>query len=72
MSEDLEELTTFFTQVANFKYLIILFGLYNKSASWQNLITNILFNFSHGFVQADFHDILIHSKILKDHYSHIH
>ena len=71
MSKDLEELTTFFTRFAAFKYLVMPFGLCNGPASWQHLINNTLFNFLHRFVQAYLDDIFIYSKTLKDHRLHV-
>ncbi len=71
MSEDSKELTTFLTRFGAFKYLVIPFGLYNRPASWQYLINDTLFDFLHRFVQAYLDDILIYSKTLKDHRSHV-
>ena len=71
MLEDSEELTIFFTRFGAFKYLVIPFGLCNRPASWQHLINNTLFDFLHRFVQAYLDDILIYSKTLKDHRSHV-
>ena len=50
MSEDSEELTTFLTTIDAFKYLIMLFGLYNSSASWQHFINNTLYDFLNCFI----------------------
>ena len=71
MSEDLEELTTFLTRFGAFKYLVMLFGLYNGPASWQHLINDTLFNFLYCFVQVYFDNILIYNKTLKKHHSHV-
>ena len=71
MSEDLEELTTFLTRFGAFKYLVMPFGLCNGPASWQHLINDTLFDFLHCFVQAYLNDILIYSKTLKEHNSHV-
>ena len=71
MSEDLEELTTFLTRFGVFKYLVMPFGLYNGPASWQHLINDTLFDFLHRFIQAYLDDILIYSKTLQDHRSHV-
>ena len=71
MSEDSEELTTFLTRFGTFKYLVMPFDLCNDPASWQYLINDILFNFLHCFVQAYFDNILIYSKMLKEHHSHV-
>ena len=71
MSEDSEELTTFLTRFGAFKYLVMPFGLCNGPASWQHLINDTLFDFLHRFVQAYLDNILIYSKTLKEHHSHV-
>ena len=71
MSKDSEELTTFLTRFGTFKYLVMPFGLCNGPASWQHLINDTLFDFLHRFVQAYLDNILIYSKTLKEHHSHI-
>ena len=50
MFKDSEELNTFLTRFGAFKYLIMQFGLFNGTASWQYLINNTLFDFLHYFV----------------------
>ena len=71
MSKDSKELTTFLTRFGVFKYLVMPFDLYNGPAFWQHLINNILFDLLHRFVQAYLDDILIYSKMLKEHHSHV-
>ena len=71
MFEDSEELTTFLTRFGAFKYLVMPFGLCNGPASWQHLINDILFNFLYCFIQAYLDNILIYSKTLKEHHSHV-
>ena len=70
MSEDSEALTTVLTRFGAFKYLVMPFGLYNGLASCQHLMNNILFDFLHCFVQVYLNNILIYSKMLKEHHSH--
>ncbi len=70
-TEDSEELTTFLTRFGAFKYLVMPFGLCNGPASWQHLVNDTLFDFLHRFVQAYLDDIIIYSKTLKDHRSHV-
>ena len=71
MSEDSEEFTTFLTRFNVFKYLVMPFSLCNKSASWQHLINDILFNFLYGFIQAYFDNIYIYNKTLQDYHFHV-
>ena len=71
MSEDSEEFTTFLTRFSVFKDFVISFGLCNGPASWQHLINDTLFDFLHRFAQAYLDDILIYSKTLKEHHSHV-
>ena len=71
MSKDSEEFTTFLTRFGIFKHLVMPFGLFNSPASWQHLINDILFNFLHCFVQTYLDNILIYSKTLKEHHSHV-
>ena len=71
MSEDSEELTIFLTRFGAFKYLVMPFGLCNSPASWQHLINDTLFDFLYCFVQAYLDNILIYSKTLKEHHSHV-
>ena len=44
------ELITFLTIFDAFKYLVMLFGLYNKQASWQYFIYDTLFDFLYYFI----------------------
>ena len=66
MSKDSAELITFLIRFDIFKYLVMLFGLYNEPVSWQHLINDTLFNFLHCFVQIYFNNIFIYSKRLQD------
>ena len=70
MSEDSEELTTFFTRFGTFKYLVMPFGFFNGLASRQHFINNTLFDFLYHFAQAYLDDILIYSKTLKNYRLH--
>ena len=71
MSKNSEELITFLTRFGAFKYLVMPFGLCNGPTSWQNLINDTLFDFLHRFVQASLDDILVYSKMLKNHRLHV-
>ena len=71
MSKDSEKFTTFLTRFGAFKYLVMPFGLFKGPASWQHLINDTLFDFLHRFIQAYLDNILIYSKTLKEHHSHV-
>ena len=49
----------------------MLFELINEFAFFQHYINDVLFNCLHKFCQAYLNDILIYSKILKEHRTHV-
>jgi len=49
----------------------MLFKLINESVFFQHYINNVLFECLHKFCQTYLNDILIHSKILKKHRTHV-
>ncbi len=71
MSSKSENLTTFVTFFDVYKYRIMLFELINELASFQHYINDVLFNCLHKFCQTYLNDILIYSKILKEHRTHV-
>ncbi len=71
MSLESENLTTFVTFFNVYKYKVMLFELINELASFQHYINNVLFNCLHKFCQIYLNDILIYSKILKEHRTHM-
>ena len=71
MLKDSEKLITFLIKFSAFKYLVMPFSLCNEPASWQHFINDTLFDFLYCFVQAYLNNILIYSKTLKDHRSHV-
>ncbi len=71
MSSKSENLTTFVTFFNVYKYRIMLFELINELASFQHYINNVLFDCLHKFCQTYLNDILIYSKILKEHRTHV-
>ena len=72
MHSDSEDLITFITSFNAFKYKVLPFGLTNRSASYQQYMNKVLFNFLNCFVQVYFDDILIYSKTCRKHINHIH
>ena len=49
----------------------MLMGLINASATFQELINHILYNHLNDFVMTYLDDILIYSKIWKEHEGHV-
>ena len=54
-----------------YKYLVMLFELFNASALFQNYINNILQDYLDVFCTTYINDILIYSDILKEHRQHV-
>jgi len=71
ISTESENLITFITFFDIYKYRVMLFELINKSTFFQHYINDILFNCLHKFCQIYLNDILIYSKILKKHRTHV-
>ncbi len=71
MSSESEDLTTFVTFFNVYKYKVMLFELINELAFFQHYINNVLFDCLHKFCQTYLNDILIYSKILKEHRTHV-
>ncbi len=71
MSSESENLTTFITFFNVYKYKVILFELINELTFFQHYINDVLFDYLHKFCQTYLNDILIYSKILKEHRIHV-
>ncbi len=71
MSLESENLTTFVTFFDVYKYRVMLFELTNEFASFQHYINDVLFECLHKFCQTYLNDILIYSKTLKEHRTHM-
>ncbi len=71
MSSESEDLTTFITFFNVYKYKVMLFELINESAFFQHYINDVLFDCLHKFCQTYLNDILIYSKTLKEHKTHM-
>ncbi len=71
MSTESENLISFITFFDVYKYRVMLFELINESTFFQHYINNMLFNCLHKFCQIYLNDILIYSKILKKHKTHV-
>ena len=66
-----EWLTVFCTHYDLYKYLVMLFELFNVSVSFQNYINDILQDYLDVFCTTYINNILIYSDILKEHRQHI-
>ena len=62
MDPDLEEYMTFYICYGSYKYKVLLFRLYNRPATYQRYINDILMDYIDDFVMAYLDDILIYSK----------
>ncbi len=71
MSSESEDLITFVTFFNVYKYKVMLFELINELAFFQHCINDVLFDCLHKFCQTYLNDILIYSKILKEHRTHV-
>ncbi len=71
MSTESENLITFITFFDVYKYKVMLFKLINEFAFFQHYIDDVLFNCLHKFCQTYLNNILIYSKILKKHRTHV-
>ncbi len=71
MSSESKDLTTFVIFFDVYKYKVMLFKLINESAFFQHYINNVLFNCLHKFCQTYLNNILIYSKTLKEHRTHV-
>ncbi len=71
MSSESENLTTFVTFFDIYKYRVMFFELTNKSTSFQHYINDVLFKCLHKFCQTYLNNILIYSKTLKEHKTHV-
>ncbi len=71
MSTESENLITFVTFFNVYKYRVMLFELINELAFFQHYINDVLFNCLHKFCQTYWNNILIYSKILKEHRTHV-
>lgn len=63
--------TAFNTPLGHFEYLVMPFGLTNAPAVFQALINDVLRDFLDRFVFVYLDDILIFSKTLAEHHSHV-
>ena len=67
-----KNLITFIIFFSIFKYKVLFFDLTNKLIFYQQYMNKVLFNFLNCFMQIYFDDILIYSKICREHVDYIH
>ena len=71
MHSDSENLITFITVLDFYKYWVLLFRLINRLSTFQQYINNTLWDFLNDFCQTYLNDILVYSKIWKEHQIHV-
>jgi hypothetical protein len=71
MDPDSEELTTFRTRYGTYKYKVLSEGLCNGSATYQQYINDVLFDFLDQLCLAYLYDILIYSEDPLEHDLHV-
>ena len=71
MNSESEDLMTFIISMRLYKYCVLPFDLMNRSALYQYYMNNILLPFLNNFVQIYLDDIIIYSKIWKEHIQHV-
>ena len=71
MHSDSEDFTTFITSLDTYKYRVLSFELINGPVNYQQYMNDILFDYLNDFYQIYLNDILIYSKIKKEHVKYI-
>ena len=71
MHSNNENFITFVTSLGVYKYRVLSFGLTNGSVIYQQYMNDIFFDYLNDFCQIYLDDILIYSRIKKDHIKHV-
>ncbi len=71
MHLDNENYIIFITALEAYKYKVLSFELTNESIFFQQYMNDVLWEFLNDFCQAYLNDILIYSKIRKEHRNHV-
>ena len=71
MHSDSENYTIFIIALEAYKSKMLLFELINDSASFQQYMNDVLWDFLNNFYQVYLNDILIYSKTQREHKQHV-
>ncbi len=71
IKEEDEWKTVFCTWLKHYEYLIMSFDLINASVTFQTFVNNILQRYLNQFVIVYLNDILVYSKMKKEHMQHV-
>ena len=72
MAADSVEKTAFCTNLGQWEYLVMLFGLCNAPSTFQRLMNTIFEKEINSFVLVYLDDILIYSRSMGEHWVHLH
>ncbi len=71
IKEEDEWKTVFYTRLEYYKYLIMFFNLINASVTFQTFMNNVLRCYLNQFIIVYLNDILVYSKMKKEHVQHV-
>ena len=71
IKEEDEWKTVFCTWLEHYEYLIMSFNLINASVTFQTFVNNVLWNYLNQFIIVYLNDILVYSKMKKEHVQHV-
>ncbi len=71
IKEEDEWKTVFYTRLEHYEYLIMSFNLINASVMFQIFVNNVLQRYLNQFIIVYLNDILVYSKMKKEHVQHV-
>ncbi len=71
IKEENEWKTVFCTRLEHYEYLIMSFNLINASVTFQTFVNNVLRHYLNQFIIVYLNDILVYSKMKKEHVQHV-